>query len=217
MPQGSFGIVKCLGCDQRIIVSFKGDQKMVKCLRCGVRCGLRSYTYPKHRLTPDVAKRWPLLLKTSGNLDELRKDIPEYQPYVGTSKPFWCYISPNNPARAGDSGMPVQGEALGNVKVGASPTSVGNARGAEIQNDPRRKSQEVPLGDGVAVQESASRDESTRGVMRERSAPDRGQGGLSGGERKSVGVLMLPPQVNKGRDREQVSRGNQRMGQDRRG
>lgn len=217
MSQGSFGIVKCLGCDQRIIVSFKGDQKMVKCGKCGARVGLKIYTHPKHRLIPEVAKRWPLLIRTSDDLDKLRGLIPEYQPYVGTSKPFWCYVSPNNPARAGSSGMPVQGEALGNVKVGASPTSVGNARGAEIQNDPGRKSQEVPLGDGVAVQESASRDESTGGVMRERGAPDRGQGGLSGGERKSVGFLTLPPQVNKSGDREQVSRGNQRMGQDRRG
>lgn len=216
MSRGSFGIVKCLGCDQRLIVSFKGGQRAIKCNRCGVRNGLKVYTRPKHQLTPWLAGQ-PLLIKTSDDLDELRKLIPEYQPYVGSSKPFWCYISPNNLARARDSGMPARGGALGNAKDRANPASVGNTRGAEAQNDPGRKSQAVPLGDGAAVQESASRDERTRGVMRERGAPDKDHGDLSGGERKSVETATLPPQANNGGDQKQVLKGNLRTGQDRRG
>ncbi len=217
MTQGSFGIVKCLGCGSPVIVSFREDQKRVKCGKCGVRNGLKVYTRPKHRLTPEMAKRWPLVVKSSDDLDELRRLIPGYQPFVGTSKPFWCYISPNNLARAGDSGMPARGEALGNAKVGANPASVGNIGDAEVRNDPGRKSQAVPPGDGAAVQESESRDERAGGVMRERGALDKDQGGLSGGERKSVEISALPPQADNGGDQKQILKGNRRMGQGRRG
>lgn len=219
MSLNSFGIVKCLGCGKKLIVSFRGDQRMVTCRGCGVRNSLKTYTFSKRRLTPDMAKKWPILLETSDNLDTLRKQIPEYRSYIGTSMPFWCYTShsPGNLARAGDPGMPARGEALGNGKVGADPALVGNKRDAKARDDLGRKSQEVPPRNGAAVQESASRDKRTRGVMRERGAPDGDQSGLSGGERKSVATSVPPPQANKGEDKQHVPNGSKRMGQDRRG